>query len=216
MMDRTSADWPLRPSSIGCKQIDSLHAANLPGADRRPQVKPQQTLVTLQRRRGKATFFGLHEPIEQLVHRHVGARQVLAGDDRSLSFREDRFGLLLRHSDERFGLLPALAVDEHDVIHNAELFVSNFPEIPQGCASYGVPADGIFAARPRNASSAFFVTIRRRGVMRTDVSLPDARSSYVALRPMPKIFCTSLGVRTSPRSASAIGVLVMSLQLQER
>lgn len=95
-------------------------------------------------------------------------------------------------------------------------FSPSFLRYPKGYASYGVPAGGIFAVRPRNASSAFFVTMRRRGVMRIDGSFPDARSSYVAFRPMRKIRCTSRGVRTSPRSARHHAGLTMCVVTSKR
>ena len=75
---------------------------------------------------------------------------------------------------------------------------------------------GLFGGRPRNASSAFFVTTMRRAVTRTEGNRPDAINSYVALRPMPRIFCTSYTLSTSRASSRLPLRFVMSTPEMKR
>jgi len=61
--------------------------------------------------------------------------------------------------------------------------------------------------------SAIFVTTIRRGVTRTEGNRPEAISSYAALRPMPRICCTSRTLSTS-RAFSKLPLRFILCELQ--
>src|ERR1700693_612077 len=131
----------------------------------------------MQGRRRESLGLDLHETIEQFVHSNVAACGALTAYNRCFPFGENRLGMSLGSADERLGLLFAFSVHRPDVVHDPEFLVSYLFEVPQGQLPPGVPAGRLFGVSPRNASSAFFVTMMRRGGTRIDGSLPVANSS---------------------------------------